>query len=426
VNPNLPVGGSALDIELGSEGLPEDVTQVAFTGSYGLFNRTLDGHAVVDDPLGPRIHSALGNLTVRHHFAEGWSAEASVPAGLVELSQGGAESRRLAGFGDIALAGRYDWAGWWGAGGYRPSLSTGLSLVLPTGRQAKLVTSPEVPPNLLGIGGGAFGFGAETVYTQFLHKQIALSVPVSFRVPLTRSEIGRRPGHSYRAGLAGVFLPGQWLLLRVGAEWESLASADQEGEGTVINSGGDWLRAEALIGFRIAAPVLLAIGGRVPFYADVHGRQVSETFGVNATMAFTFGAKDEDEHDHDHGHEDAHEHGGGVRGDVQDAAMGGASFVVDDAIAPGKITVIDFWADWCHPCHHIDRALRELAASHPDLAVRRVEAPDVDAAVVTEHLGGQLSLPQVWIFGRDGKLVDMLVGTSEAAVTEQLGALLAP
>lgn len=170
-----------------------------------------------------------------------------------------------------------------------------------------------------------------------------------------------------------------------------------------------------------------------PFTLRTAGGQfnlpVVVTLGVEFNAGL-FGESAEDDHDHGDAHEHADDHGdhhdhGGPEGDVVDVALGGERFSIEDALAPGKITVIDYWATWCHPCEHIDKRLRSLASEHPRLAVRRVEVVDADSPVVEQHLGDEgVSLPVVWIFDADGKRIHNLVGTAEAEVAKILQGLL--
>ncbi len=154
------------------------------------------------------------------------------------------------------------------------------------------------------------------------------------------------------------------------------------------------------------------------------------TLGADFDVGLFGAATEEDDHGHAHGH--GHEHDDAddeppqhlAEADVRDLAVGGASFSMADAVVEGKITVVDFWATWCHPCEHIDNLLRVLAAEHPELAVRRVEVIDDDSPVVRQHFDDEITLPIVWIYDREGKRVHTLSGTNEQAVKQALEPLL--
>ena len=92
-----------------------------------------------------------------------------------------------------------------------------------------------------------------------------------------------------------------------------------------------------------------------------------------------------------------------------DVARGGRSFDLEAALAPGRITVVDFWAVWCRPCKAIDKVLRELAHKYP-LAVRRAEVTTMDSPIAQAHLKGVKGLPVVWVYNQQGQRVLTLVG----------------
>jgi len=46
------------------------------------------------------------------------------------------------------------------------------------------------------------------------------------------------------------------------------------------------------------------------------------------------------------------------------------------AIAPGKVTVIDFWATWCGPCIKALPALESFARRHPEVDVLAINRDD--------------------------------------------------
>ncbi len=111
------------------------------------------------------------------------------------------------------------------------------------------------------------------------------------------------------------------------------------------------------------------------------------------------------------GHDDAHEGHGDAHeghGDVQDAARDGATFDAVGVAVLGKVTVVDFWAEWCGPCKPLTRGLEKLAAANPGIALRKVEVPSFDTAVAKEHLANAKGLPMVWIYDTAGKRVKVL------------------
>jgi len=73
-------------------------------------------------------------------------------------------------------------------------------------------------------------------------------------------------------------------------------------------------------------------------------------------------------------------------------------------LAPGKYTVVDFYASWCPPCRLLGPALERLAAAENSrLALRKVDIVDWTMPVVDQY---QIeALPHLKLFGPDGKQV---------------------
>ncbi|MBI3204616.1 MAG: hypothetical protein HYZ29_23980 [Myxococcales bacterium] len=445
MNPNLPVGGSALNLQLGArQALPEGLTQLGLSLSYSRFLDEYRGSAVVDGDTA-ELDAFVTQLSLRHYFGGGFAADLALPAGTITVEPGqGEPTRRLSGFGDLELGAGYDFAALWGAGGYRPSLTLHAGLGLPTGRQGTLGHEGDtVPPNILAIGYGAYSGSAELRLTQFVSRYFGVSPSASVREPFGASESGVTMGGTYLAGLDALVVPSSWLVIGAGGLLQVRTQSDEQEEGRVVNSGGRAVFATGSASVRASKTVAFGVGGRVPLYTDVNGQQLSETYSIYGTLSVSFGGEGEAEDDHAHGEGDDHDHGGKgdehahagkgdehahdqvknpTKGDVADAAQGGASFELARVLAPHKVTVIDFWADWCHSCKHIDARLRQLAAKHADLAVRRVEVPDFDSAVAEQHLRGENSLPQIWVFDREGKRHATV--TSLEALERALGTLL--
>ena len=69
--------------------------------------------------------------------------------------------------------------------------------------------------------------------------------------------------------------------------------------------------------------------------------------------------------------------------------------------------LIDFWANWCAPCHMITPILEEIAVEYADqLKVTRL---DVDSNPRTAVQFGVMSIPTLILF-KNGQPVERLVG----------------
>ncbi len=349
----------------------------------------------------------------------------------------------LFGLGDLEIASRFRLL--------KPTLSSSWTLdftggvTLPTG-------DTEPNPFALGRAGETHQhifFGSGTVdpigglAVSTAIDQVVLSSWLTTRLTLFDNRKGYQAGDKVSAGIAiqsafGLeslsFLLGPELYHEQPATWE-------RGREQARNSGRTDVIAAAGVLWRPSPAVSLELLVRKPFTVKDEGGQIDIPILVGAGATFTFMAwgdtpDSEDDHAHEHGggehddtHDGEHDHGddsvrSGVEPDVVDVATGGNTFEIQKAIEPGKVTVIDFWAEWCHPCLHIDALLRKLAGQHGDLAVRRVEIVDSDSPVVSQHLADAAGLPVVWIYDRHGKRVATLVTTTAAQVEERLRKLL--
>ncbi len=421
------------------------MTQLALSFSYARFDREFAGTSEASDSDTPVLESNLTTLGLNHFFGDGWSGSLQLPVGSVKLEsadQDATATRRLSGLGDISVAARYDFAGLWGAGGYSPSLTLQVELGLPSGRVARIGRATDtVPPSVLSVGSGAYSARGELRLTQFVHRYVGFVATVGAREPLGSTTDGIRFGTLGRGALEAIVRPTEVLLLRAGVDHYLRRSADSDENGRLVNSGGSVTALTASAGFRVSPMFSFGAFGRLPVAIDVRGRQLVESFSAGAALSFTFGAPDEHDHDHgddhdhdhhdgdDHGHGDndePHEHVGGEAedtpppGDVQDAATGGSTFELKQQLAPGRFTVIDFWADWCEPCKVLNKDLRRLASEHADIAIRRVEVPDFDSPVAKQHLRGVTALPVVWIFDGQGRRIQTLSPASPASVVDEV------
>jgi len=95
---------------------------------------------------------------------------------------------------------------------------------------------------------------------------------------------------------------------------------------------------------------------------------------------------------------------------------------IEAELAPGKVTIFDYYADWCGPCHLLTPKLERLVKRYGNVALRKVDIVDwkSDAAkqATSEfRLGG---LPYVRVYGPNGSVLGSVVGNH----IEQVEALL--
>jgi copper chaperone CopZ len=81
---------------------------------------------------------------------------------------------------------------------------------------------------------------------------------------------------------------------------------------------------------------------------------------------------------------------------------------------PGKITVLDYWAEWCSPCHFLEKRLQHLLNSDPKMALRRVNVGKWDNAAARQATAEFRldALPYVRVYDARGKFVDDVTGGS--------------
>lgn len=97
------------------------------------------------------------------------------------------------------------------------------------------------------------------------------------------------------------------------------------------------------------------------------------------------------------------------------AALSTADFDAQ-ALAGGRLTLVDFWAPWCVPCAKISPVVEDLARRHA--GVLGVFGLDVDAHPAPAARHDVLSLPTLILF-RDGAEVLRITGTPSVRTVER-------
>lgn len=78
-----------------------------------------------------------------------------------------------------------------------------------------------------------------------------------------------------------------------------------------------------------------------------------------------------------------------------------------EVLEADKPVLVDFWAEWCGPCHMIAPYVKEIAAEQDDKL--KVAKLDIDNNPVTPGRYGVMSIPTLMVF-KGGEAVARIVG----------------
>ena len=92
-----------------------------------------------------------------------------------------------------------------------------------------------------------------------------------------------------------------------------------------------------------------------------------------------------------------------------------------DVLDVSQPVLVDFWADWCGPCHVMAPVIDELAVELAGRATVGKVNVDDEPALAAQY--GIRSIPTLLVF-KDGELVDQAVGVvPKQVLVEKLNAL---
>ena len=98
----------------------------------------------------------------------------------------------------------------------------------------------------------------------------------------------------------------------------------------------------------------------------------------------------------------------GRRGEPITVISHGAQVDINQHLALGNVTVLDFYADWCGPCRRLSPSLEKMARSDPEIALRKIDIVNWRTAVVQQF--NIHSTPQVNVYDKGGRLVGTVLG----------------
>ena len=79
----------------------------------------------------------------------------------------------------------------------------------------------------------------------------------------------------------------------------------------------------------------------------------------------------------------------------------------DTVLASDKPVLVDFWAEWCGPCHMIAPSVKQIADEQEDTLL--VAKMDIDENPITPGRYGIRSIPTLMLF-KDGDVVARITG----------------
>jgi thiol-disulfide isomerase/thioredoxin len=89
--------------------------------------------------------------------------------------------------------------------------------------------------------------------------------------------------------------------------------------------------------------------------------------------------------------------------DVAVIAEGGKQVDLARVVVPGKITIVDFYAEWCGPCRRISPLLEQMARSDADVVLRKIDIVKWQTPVTAQY--AIRSVPNIRVFDRSGRMV---------------------
>jgi len=368
-----------------------------------------------------RVDLHLGTLIVGGEHRSGFGAAAVMPWGAIlrtdrdPAGQTPDASRTTydVGPGDLELRLRQDLGRALGLrAAWMPRLVVAVGAVAPTGPYIPKVTivAPGDPPPVdtgryNSLGRGVWWLVADAELFGAIGRGVGWYAALYTRTALQEAVNSFDWGSErrYAVGATWQAVPGR-LAASLGADWQWRGRSTElvydplvgkKLRTTFISGGGDWLDLLPTVRGEIGAGVSATLTARIPLWRNVQGVQGIQNTAYFAGISYEFGAGAEI-----------------APARPQPLAVGALppGPLIAAALATGKPTIIDFWAEWCAPCKALTPKLEEFVKTRPDIALVRVDVTDWNQDQMDQYLPGLPGIPVVDLWTADGKLAARLVG----------------
>jgi hypothetical protein len=256
--------------------------------SFYRFSQTVQGSAVVPDPLGRTAVSHQWRLELERPLLPGWSVLLSLPVNLKERrfrvdSLG--SSYRAAGIGDASLLLKYQLLAsslvraW--------DLALGVGVKAPTGDSKREQDGVRLPRDVQ-PGTGLWEALLWTAGSVMLPEELLrFTGSALVRIPLHTDEFGYRNGIEAQVQLLASWLGSSLPVVPTLALRFRTSSKDMLNGQPFPATGGAWLDALPMVGV-VAEPITLRLQGTVPLFRHTQGLQLAHTWGVTAEVQWTW------------------------------------------------------------------------------------------------------------------------------------------
>ena len=411
----------------------QHLLQVGISYGFSQIGEALERQRTVEDSIHRRVSLNLVKLGLYGELSSGTSLGLNLPFGHLAY-RSDLQETSTTGIADVSLRLGQDLGRFYrSAPAFVPRVYVGVGVLAPTGEAAGHMNSSggakwfserpgieDITTVTATLGRGTwFGLG-DIGMSVALAGGLSMTLGTQLRFPLEESDQGMDWGEEVftRAGI-GVELADGLLALTATAShvWRDTI-VEMHGDQRLIqtNSGGQVWSASTGLEVRPVSGLRIRTSVRVPVASDLNGAQLGETISTFFDVSWAFGISSSSEDESPTPTPTPTPEAVFIPDPpVEKSAgfpvvvTGGAAFESADIVVPGKITVIDYFADWCVPCERLEKEMADALAGDPDIVVVKVDIVDWDTPAA-QRIEGVSGLPVLDIHDAEGTFVERLVG----------------